>query len=59
MLMMICVKYGKNPSKTVDFFFKVKAENFQKFAKKFKFSDSAKNVTRDTPSNDSDHLCHI
>ena len=33
--------------------FKDKGEKFQKF----KFSDSEKNVTRDTPSNDSDHLC--
>ena len=24
-----------------------------------KFSDSEKNVARDTPSNDSDHLCQI
>ena len=58
MLMMICAKYGKNPSRTVDFFYKVKAEQFQKFAR-FKLSDSAKNVTHDTPSNDSVHLCHI
>ena len=33
MLVIICDKYGKNPSRTVDFFFKVKAEKFQKFAK--------------------------
>ena len=33
MLMMICAKYGKNPSRTVDFFFKVKAEKIQKFVK--------------------------
>ena len=31
--MIICAKYGKNPSRTGDFFFKVKVENFQKFAK--------------------------
>ena len=37
------------------FFFKVKAEKFQKF----KFADSEKNVPRDTPSIDSDHLCQI
>ena len=49
-LVIICAKYGKNPSRTVDLFFKVKAE---------KFADSEKNVTRDTPSNDSDHLCQI
>ena len=52
---IICAKYGKNPSRTVDFFFKVKAKKFQKF----KFPDSEKNVTRNTPSNDSDHLCQI
>ena len=56
-LVIICAKYGKNPSRTVDFVFKVKAEKFQKFAKKF--SDSEKNVTCDTPPNDSDHLCQI
>ena len=33
MLVIICVKYGKNPSRIVDFFFKVKAEKFKKFAK--------------------------
>ena len=37
MLVIICAKYGKNPSRTVDFFFKVKAENFQKFAKNSNF----------------------
>ena len=52
-LVIICAKYGKNPLRTVDFFSKSKAEKFQKF------SDSEKNVTRDTPSNDSDHLCQI
>ena len=54
-LVIICAKHGKNPSRTVDFFCKVKAENL----KKFKFPDSEKNVTRDTPSNNSDHLCQI
>ena len=58
-LVIICIKYGKNPSRTVDFFFKVKAEKFQKFAKNSKFSDSENNITRDTPPNDSDHLCQI
>ena len=52
-LVIICARYGKNPSRTVDFFFKDKGEKFQKF----EFSDSEKNITRDTPSNDSDHLC--
>ena len=58
-LVIICAKYGKNPSRTVDFFFKVRAKNISKICQKFKFSDSEKNVTRDTPSNDSDHLCQI
>ena len=58
-LVIICAKYGKNPSRTVDFFFKVKAEIFINICQKFKFSDSEKNVTRDTPSNDSDHLCQM
>ena len=31
-LVIICAKYGNNPSRTVDFFFKVKAEKFKKFA---------------------------
>ena len=42
-LVIICAKYGMNPFWTVDFF-KVKAEKI---------------ITRDTPSNDSDHLCLI
>ena len=56
-LVIICAKYGKNPLRTADLFLKVKAEKFQKFAKKFKFSDFEKNIIRDTPSNNSDHLC--
>ena len=56
-LVIICDEYGKNPSRTVDFFFKVKAEQFKKNCHKFKFPDFEKNITRDTPSNDSDHLC--
>ena len=55
LLMILCARYGKNQLRTEDFFFKVKAEKFQKF----KFSDFEKNVTRDTPSIDSNHLCHI
>ena len=46
MLVIICIKYGKNPLRTVEF-------------QNFKFPDFEKNVTRDTPSNDSDHLCQI
>ena len=58
-LVIICDEYGKNPSRTVDFFFKVKAEKFKKFAKNSNFRILKKNITRDTPSNDSDHLCQI
>ena len=40
------------------FFFKVKAEIFFfKFAKNSNFQILKKNITRDTPSNNSDHLC--
>ena len=58
MLVIICAKYGKNPSRTVDFFSRSRPKNF-KICQKFKFPDSEKNVTRDTPSNDSDHLSQI
>ena len=47
-LMMICAKNGKNPSKTVDLFFKVKAENFKKFAKNSNFQMMQKRNTRHT-----------
>ena len=57
MLLIICARYGKNPSRTVDFFFQGQGRKISKICQKFKFSDSEKNVTRDTPSNDSDHLC--
>ena len=56
-LVIICVRYGKNPSRTVDFFFQGQRRKISKICQKFKFSDSEKNVTHDTPSNDSDHLC--
>ena len=56
-LVIICAKYGKNPSRTVDFFFQGERRKISKICQKFKFPDSEKNVTRDTPSNDSDHLC--
>ena len=58
-LVIICARYGKNPSRTVDFFFQGQGRKISKICQKFKFSDSEKNVTRDTPSNDSDHLCLI
>ena len=56
-LVIICAKYGKNPLRTVDFFFQGQRRKIKKICQKFKFPDSEKNVTRDTPSNDSDHLC--
>ena len=59
MLVIICVKYGKKPARIVDFFFKVKAEKFQKFAKILNFQILKKNVACDTPSNGSEHLCQI
>ena len=58
-LVIICVKYGKNPLTTVDFFFQGQGRKISKICQKFKFSDSEKNVTHNTPSNDSDNLCHI
>ena len=36
-LVIICAKYGNDPLRTVDFFFKVKAEIFKKFAKNSNF----------------------
>ena len=56
-LVIICAKHGKNPSRTVDFFFQGQERKISKICQKFKFSDSEKNVTRDTPSYNSDHLC--
>ena len=52
---IICATYGKNQSRTVDFF----QGQGRKLCQKFKFSYSERNVTRDTPFNDSDHLCQI
>ena len=57
LLVIICAKYGKNLSRTVDFFFHGQGRKISKICQKFKFPDSEKNLTRDTPSNDSDHLC--
>ena len=48
MLMIICTKYGMNPSRTVDFFIKVKAEKFHKFAKNSNFQILQKRNTRHT-----------
>ena len=58
-LVIICAKYGNYPSRTVDFFSQGQGRNFFKNCQKLKFPDSEKNVTRDTPSNNSDHLCQI
>ena len=55
-LVIICAEYGKNPSRTIDFFFQGQG---RKISKILKFSDSEKNVTHDTPPNDSNHLCQI
>ena len=57
-LVIICATYGKNTSRTVDFF-QSQGRKISKICQKFQFSDSEKNVTCDTPSNDSDHLCQI
>ena len=57
-LVIICATYGKNPSRTVDFF-QGQGRKISKICQKFKVSDSETNVTRDTPSNDNDHLCQI
>ena len=46
--MIIRAKYAKNPSTTVDFFFKVKAEKFQKFAKNSNFQILKKSNTPHT-----------
>ena len=56
---IICAKYGKNPSRTVDFFSRSRPKNFKNLPKSLNFQILKKNVTRDTPSNDSDHLCQI
>ena len=36
-LVITCAKYGKNPLRTVDLFFKVKADKSKKFAKNSNF----------------------
>ena len=56
---IICAKYGKNPLRTADFFFQGQGQKISKICQKFKFPHSEKKVTRDTPSNDSNHLCKI
>ena len=59
MLVIICAKYGKNPLRIVEIFFQGQGRKVWKFAKILNFQILKKNVTRDTPSNDSDHLCQI
>ena len=51
--------YGKNPSRTVEFFFQGQGRKIKKFAKNSNFQILKKNVTRNPPCNDSDHLCQI
>ena len=48
-------------SHTSDHLYQIWKESIEncRFLFFFKFTDSEKNVTRDTPSNDSDHLCQI
>ena len=55
-LVIICAKYGKNPSRTVDFFSRSRPK-ISKIRQKVTLPDFEKIVTRDTPSNDSYHLC--
>ena len=57
-LVIICAKYGKNPSRTV-VFFQGQGWKISKICQKFKFPDSEKIVTCETPSNNGDHLCQI
>ena len=59
LLVIICATYGKNQLRTEDFFFQRQGRKISKICQKFKFSDSENNVTRDTPSIDSNHLCQI
>ena len=59
MVVIICAKYGKNPSRIVDFIFQGQGRKVSRICQNFKSPDSEKNVTRDTPSKDSDHLCQI
>ena len=41
-LVIICAKYGKNPSRTADYFFQGKGRKISKICQEFKFSDSDK-----------------
>ena len=57
-LVIICAKYGNNPSRTIDFL-KGQSRKISQICQKFKFPNFEKNVTCDTPSNNSDHLYQI
>ena len=59
MLVIICATYGKNPSRTVVFFFQGQGRKIKKNLPKIQIFRFWENVTRDTPSNDSDYLCQI
>ena len=54
-LVIICAKHGKNPSRTEDFFWRSRPKNFKNLPK-IQISRLWKNVRRDTPSYNSDHL---
>ena len=58
-VVIICAKYGKNPSRTVDVFSWSRPKNFKNLPKIQICRFWKKIVTRDTPSNNSDHLCQI
>ena len=58
-LVIICAKYRKNPLRTVDFFVQGQGRNFFKKLPKILISRFWKNITCNTPSNDSNHLCYI
>ena len=55
-LVIICAKYGKNPSRTV-VLFQGQDRKISKICQKIKFPDSEENVTCDTLYKYSDHLC--
>ena len=58
-LVIICAKYGKNLSRTVDFFSRSRPKNVKNLPKIQISGFWKKNVKHDTPSDDSDRLCHI
>ena len=58
-LVIICAKYGKNPLRTVKIFYQGQGRNFLKICQNSNFQILKRKVTRNTPSNDNDHLCQI